>query len=137
MTRMTVVKKEEKKGLNPAWRGIGCLLILAIFVASFFISTWFIDRVTDRANPPTMPQQLKFLPSALRAMTTDFRGRFPWFGGIGKYVPPLLFSLVVSVLMFGLVSLAYVMVRGDGNDPRDVRKWDPPGRKKRRVRKCR
>jgi hypothetical protein len=134
---MTVVKKEEAKQLNPVWRGIGCLLIIGIFVASFGISTWFIDRVTDRANPPTLPQQIKFLPAALRGMTAQFRGMLPWFGGIGRYVPSLFFALVVSVLMFGMVSLAWVIIRGDGNDPRDVRKWEPPGRKKRRVRRCR
>lgn len=137
MTRLTVVKKESEKTLNPVWRGIGCLLIVGIFVLSFLLSSWFITVVTDRDNPPTLPQQIKFLPAALRQMTAQFRGMLPWFGGIGQYVPPLLFALVVSVIIFGLISFAYVLVRGDGNDPRDVRKWEPPGRKKRNVRRCR
>ncbi len=137
MTRLTVVKKEEVKQLNPLWRGIGCLLVIAIFIASFALSTWFIAVMTDRQNPPTLPTQIKFLPSALRNMTIQFKAQFPWFGGIGQYVPPLFIALVISVIMFGIVSLIYVIFRGDGQDPRDVRNWDPPGRKKRRVRRCR
>lgn len=136
MTRMTVVKKDEKKGLNPFWRGIGCLLTVAIFIASFALSYWFIGYAEAQGRD-AFPQRLSFLPGALRQMTSQFRGQFPWFGGIGQYVPPLIFSLVVSVLMFGLISLLYVIVAGTRADPRDVRDWEPSGRKKRRVRRCR
>jgi hypothetical protein len=136
MTRMTVLKREEKKGFNPFWRGIGCLLIVGIFVASFVLSYWFIGYMETKSRD-SLPQQIQFLPSALRNLTSQFRSQYPWFGGIGRYVPPLIFSLVVSVIMFGLISLVYVMVAGTRNDPRDVRNWEPPGRKKRRVRRCR
>lgn len=137
MSRSHVVAKIDKKPMNPIWRGIGCLTIVIVFVLAFMLSSWFIDRVIDRANPLPMPTQLKFLPSALRNMTSDFRGQFPWFGGIGKYIPSLLFSAVTALLIFGLIGVVYAIFRGDHNDPKDVRNWEPPGRKKRKVRRCR
>jgi hypothetical protein len=136
MTRLTVTKKEEVKQLNPMWRGIGCLLSVAIFITSFLLSSWFITVVTDRANPPALPKQLSFLPSALRGMTAQFKGVVPWFG-IGQYIPALFIALVVSIIMFGLISLIYVIIFGERADPREVRKFAPPGLKKRRTRRCR
>ena len=135
MTRLTVVKKEEKKPMNPMWRGIGCITIVAIFVLSFLLSLWFINATI--ANPGNMPNSLAFLPGALNQMRGQFISQAPWFDGIGQYVPPLLFSLVVSLIMFGLVSFIYTLIRGTHTDPRDVRNWEPEGRKRRKVRKCR
>jgi hypothetical protein len=157
---MKMAAKEEKKEMHPVWRGIGCVTIVFVLMASFFLSSWFIDYMTSCRpvpistwftdgspeqkpqvpgcdTPPTLPRQISFLPSALRGMTTNFKLQFPWFGGMGRYVPPVLISLVTALLMFGLISMAYAFVRGDANDPRDVRKLDAPGPKKRKVRRCR
>jgi len=136
MTRLTVTKKEEVKQLNPMWRGIGCLLSIAIFITSFLIASWFIAVVSDRDNPPTLPPQLSFLPAALRGMTAQAKGAVPWFG-IGQYMPALFIALVIAIIMFGLISLIYVIVFGERADPREVRKYDPPNLKRRRTRRCR
>jgi hypothetical protein len=156
MSRSIIVAKVEKKPMNPVWRGIGCVTFVFVAVASFFLSAWLIDWLTScRPAPistwfvdlrgavpgceaaPNLPQQVTFLPSALRQMTTQFKGQFPWFGGMGRYVPSILFSLVTSLLLFGVIGVIYAIFRGDHTDPKDVRNWEPPGRRKRRVRKCR
>ena len=138
MSRSTVYKKEDKKKqLNPIWRGIGCLFFIFAFVTSFLLASYLIDRITASEDPLVLPAQLGFVPSALRVMTNQFRGQFPWFGGIGKYIPPAGLALVIALFMYGIAAILYATFRGDISDPHDVRNWQPGGRKKRNVRRCR
>lgn len=140
--RSAVVKKEEKKPLNPMWRGVGCLLFVAIFITSFILSIWLVGAVTSTENPLPLPSQLRVVPSALRQMKSQFGEMIPVvltpeIGRAGRYVPELVITLVVSVIIFGLVTAFYSIFRGSPNDPRDARDYQPAGRRKRNVRKCR
>ncbi len=140
--RSAVIRKEEKKKINPVWRGIGCLLFVAIFVTAFIISTWFIAAVTAPENPLPLPSQLRMVPGALKQMKGQFGDMAPWIitpeiGRAGRYFPELLLSTVVAVIIFGFVTAFYSIFRGNINDPRDARKYQPTGRRKRNVRKCR
>lgn len=138
MTRSVIMKKEEKKkDINPVWRGIGCLLIIAIFIVAFFVANWFISAVTDPETPLALPPQLSVLPSAFRIMRRQFGDAIPWFGRMGQYIPELLLAVVVAVIMFGIITAVWSLFRGNINDPRDARKFEVEGRRKRNVRRCR
>jgi len=140
MTRSTYSFKKDadKKKLNPIWRGVGCLMVVIIFTASFALASWFLDRVTV-PNPQTrmvLPTQLKVMHGGLNELQRQLRTQVPWFG-LGKYVAPAGLAMVISMLSYGVVEAIYAFVRGDINDPRDERKWKPESRKTRNVRKCR
>jgi len=157
--RNYTVAKLEKKPMHPIWRGVGCFGAIFVFVTAFFLSSWFVDYMTSCRPPPIMPisswfvqtlgqvpgcdtppnlpNQLKFLPSSLRDMTVQFRDKYPWFNGIGKYVPPILVSIVIAMFLFGIIGVIYAFLRGEPGDAKDVRNWQPEGRKKRKVRRCR
>lgn len=140
--RSTFVKKEEKKKINPAWRGVGCLLFVAILIASFLIAEWVNVTLTDRENPPDLPRQLRVLPGAFRQMNVLFIADIPYFGRSDLYIKPryvtdLLLSVVAASIIFGSITAFYSIFRGNVNDARDARKYQPIGRKKRSVRKCR
>lgn len=136
--RSTVRKVEEKKPMNPMWRGIGCLLFVAILIAAFMISTWFIDAVTNREAPLVLPGTIgRVLPGALRQMQAQFGDMVPYFGRMGKYIPALVLAIVVDVLIFGFLTAFYSIFRGNVSDPRDARDFETSGRRKRNVRKCR
>jgi len=140
--RSAVVRKEEKKKISPVWRGVGCLLAVAIFIVSFILAEWINSTLTDRANPPVLPAQLKVLPLAFRQMNVLFIFDIPYFGRSDLYVNPryltdLLLAGVSATLIFGLITALYSLFRGNINDPRDARTYQPAGRRKRNVRKCR
>jgi hypothetical protein len=136
MRGSAVYKPEVKKQMNPWWRGIGCLLVVFVFAISFAVSLWLITTLTSPDNPIQLPQQLAFVPSALRGMRSQFRTQFPWFG-IYDYMVPTFVALVMSVLFYGVISMIYAMFRGDISDPRDARDYQPNVRRKRNVRRCR
>ncbi len=137
MSRSTFFKTDEKKRrISPWWRGVGCIMIVIIFAVSFALSSWFVDRVTDRENPLPLPAQLEVMHGGLRTLQNQFKAQFPWFG-MGQYVAPAGLSLIVAMISYGLIEAIYAFVRGDINDPRDVRDWKPTSRKTRNVRKCR
>src|SRR5262245_2643168 len=137
MSRTNVYKDEGKgKQLNPIWRGVGCITVVVVFSLSFWLSSLFIDYVTSPESKFPWPTFLKFAPSAIRGMQAQFRGQFRAFG-IGQYIVPFILSLVVALLVYGIISAIYATFRGNINDPRDVRDYQPSGRKKRNVRKCR
>jgi hypothetical protein len=124
--------------MNPIWRGIGCLLFVAVLIAAFMVATWFIESVTNRDAPLVIPGTIgRVLPGALRQMQAQFGDMIPYFGRIGKYVPALVLAIVVNTLIFGFITAFYSIFRGSINDPRDARDFEAHGRRKRNVRKCR
>jgi hypothetical protein len=134
----TFDKKDAKKKLSPWWRGVGCVMLVIIFAASFAASSWFLDRVTD-PDPNArlkLPGQLAVMHGGLNELQRQFRTQFPWFG-LGKYVAPAALSVVVAMFSYGVIEALYAFARGDINDPRDERKWKPDSRRTRNVRKCR
>jgi hypothetical protein len=136
--RSTVRRVEEKKPMNPIWRGLGCLLFVAMFIASFATAIWFMNAVTDRENPLVIPGTIgRVLPGAFRQMNAQFGDMVPYFGRVGKYIPAAILALVIAMIFFGLLTAFYSLFRGNVNDPRDARDFEAHGRRKRNVRKCR
>lgn len=41
-SRQTDAEREKKKRMNPAWRGVGCLLMVILGVAGYLFSNWFL-----------------------------------------------------------------------------------------------
>lgn len=132
----TLIKQEKKRPLSPWWRGVGCVMIVVIFAISFALSSWFVDRVTDRDHPLQLPAQLEVMHSGLRTLQNQFKAQFPWFG-MGRYVAPAGLSLIVAMFSYGVIEAIYAFFRGNINDPRDVRDWKPTSRRSRNVRRCR
>jgi hypothetical protein len=136
--RSTVRRTEKAKPMNPIWRGLGCLLFVAVFIASFWAATWFMNAVTDRENPLVIPGTVgRVLPGAFRQMNAQFGDMIPYFSRVGKYIPAAILASVVAVIFFGLLTAFYSIFRGNINDPRDARDFEPAGKRKRNVRKCR
>jgi len=56
-------EREKRKRLNPAWRGVGCLLIVALGVGAYFFSGWFLSSGLVYIPPELMrPSFATFLP---------------------------------------------------------------------------
>ncbi len=103
-----------RKQINPVWRGIGCLLILALSVSGYLFAGWFL-----RANAQN--GWIYIPPEVIRP---------PY---ISLILPPgLLFQVVVAALFmllsFGLLSFFYALFFPKQPGEKDV----PTPRRRRR-----
>lgn len=118
MPYITQARPQKKKGLHPIWRGVGCLMIVVVFGASYWIATRLIElNQTQRWVPPKAVASL-----------------IPYYP---QYTVPAAVALLVALLVYGLIVVAYGFVRGPVGDPLDVRGPAPRRRPARKIRKCR
>ncbi len=94
-------EREERKRLNPIWRGVGCVTIVIFGVAGYFFAQWFLRaNVTNGwlylpagAYNPNFPNWLDFLEPMMSG------------GTLIKLVAALLFMVVC----FGIVNFIYAI----------------------------
>ena len=150
-------RAERKQEINPWWRGIGCGMIVVVYILSFIIASGAIQAITDTERPVQFSGSAAVIPSAIRGLQSQMRSRFPWklfeleesvqLGSmtvvdkeirVGNFIVPGGAAFVVSLFVFALLTAGYGFVRGNVTDERDARGWQPEKRvKKRNVRKCR
>lgn len=116
--RDTQEERTRARELNPVWRGVGCLLILAFAIGGYFFAEWFL-----RAN--SMNGWI-FIPP--QVITTPFLP--PWIPN------GLMVKLIVAFLFltfgFGLLSTLYAILF-----PIKPGETDVPALKRRRVKRSR
>jgi hypothetical protein len=54
-------EREAKRRVNPIWRGIGCVLLVALAVAGYLAAGWFL-RENAAQGWVYLPQQLTDIP---------------------------------------------------------------------------
>jgi hypothetical protein len=82
----------KKKRMNPAWRGVGCFMIVLITLAGYLFAGWFL-----RANAA---QQWIYLPPELiNPSWATFLG-----GGV---LLQLVTALLFMIFSFGLINIIY------------------------------
>ena len=63
-------ERAAKRRMNPIWRGVGCVLLVALAVAGYFAAGWFLQQNAQQGwiyLPPVIIDipRLTFLPSGL------------------------------------------------------------------------
>jgi len=89
-------EREERQRMNPIWRGVGCLMMVAFAVAGYAFSGWFLaaNARNGWVYLPPAAVQPPFMPSWLP------------YGLTPRVVVGLLFLL----MGFGLVSFVYAIM---------------------------
>ena len=105
---------KKRQGLNPVWRGIGCLLLSGFTVGGYYFAEWLV-RENERQGWLSIPASY-YSPSFA-----------PWLpeGILIKLVVAFLFF----IFSFGLLNLVYALII-----PREKPEAAPPPLK-RSVRK--
>jgi hypothetical protein len=107
---------KRRQGLNPIWRGIGCLLLSGLTIGGYYFAEWLL-RENDRQGWLAIPNSYYSLSFA------------PWLPD------GLLIKLVVAfiffIFTFGFLNLVYALLL-----PKEPEKVAPPPLK-RTVRKRR
>ena len=99
----------KRKQLNPVWRGVGCITLVALTISSYFLAGMVLD----------LNQQQNFLPFALRA-TDGLRIRAIQVPGTPTTFGPYFISasllvqifvaLVVAILLYAVMTVLYSAV---------------------------
>jgi hypothetical protein len=95
-------EREERQRMNPVWRGVGCLLIVAFALAGYVFSGWFLTANArngwiyippEAVHPAFMPA---FLPYGILPRTV-VGGLFLLMGfGLVSFIYAILFPIKPS-----------------------------------------
>lgn len=83
-------ERAKKKRIHPAWRGVGCILVVFLGIAGYFFAGWFIE------------QGLIYFPHAIQ------RPAFaPWLPE--NALIQLVIAFLFMLLSFGILSVIYAV----------------------------
>lgn len=104
-------EREARKALNPLWRGVGCLLLVAFAVGGYAFGGWFLSA-NAQSNwiylPPAAMQPVLWMPYGL--------------------APRLVLAFLFLLLGSGVISVAYAILFPIHPGETDA----PPMRRRRR-----
>jgi hypothetical protein len=89
-------ERAEKRKMNPAWRGVGCLLVVVIGTLAWFFSGWFLTANSLNHWVPLPREAIN--PAALPA----------FFGG-GMLVR-IIITVLSLLLAFTVVNFSYALM---------------------------
>jgi hypothetical protein len=93
-------ERAARKRMNPVWRGVGCLILVALAVAGYYLAEWFLVAnlkngwifiPTEALNPPFVPTWLS-----------------PIVGGGG--LVKLITALLIMIFGYGVMSIIYAIL---------------------------
>ena len=122
-------KSEKKAGMNPIWRGIGCILMVIVPVISYVMMVIFTPVIkATNLVPNELLGYVKFpawvLKSPILSDVTFF------IGGINDLWFKLIAFFVILLLLTTIFSLLYTMVFQLVGPPRYTDKDAPPSKYK-------
>lgn len=89
-------EREERKRLNPIWRGVGCLLLVVMAVGGYAFAGWFLAANLDNGWVYIPPQ----------AVQPAFMPAWAPYGILVQLIVAFLFLL----FGFGLISVFYALL---------------------------
>ena len=126
------VREKRKKGINPIWRGLGCIAMFLLPVASFGLTLVFSPLISASGLAPMeLLGYIKFpLWMYKWGVSADIAN---FFGGIKDLGLNLIVFFVILIIISGIASLIYVAVMQVIGPPRYSEKDAPPSAYKPKV----
>lgn len=126
--------KRSRKGINPIWRGIGCVTFVLLTLGVYFGVGWAIEAINtaNRAEPfltGPLAGGIRTLP--IEIYTYEFPRAVTEFGTL-RFDPPLrripitfdvlngLVALLVAVLMYALMVMIWAFINPPRLGPKDA-----------------
>jgi hypothetical protein len=118
-------KTARKKGLNPIWRGIGCILIVIALVISYWLTVTFVPAIIATGKVPyQLLGHIHFPDSVFNfKLTTQIAGFISSFNN--PWINIITFFMI-WLLLTTIGSLAYAMVYSLIGPPRYTTLDAPP-----------
>jgi hypothetical protein len=131
-----VRQKPRSQEIHPAWRGIGCIMILIVPVISFAGANVFLEIAFQQGWP--LPVDLLGYP---QVSETLFLIPFvsyvaAWLANFNNFYAIMLFTLAILLLLSGVLSFVYASLYRMFGPPRYTA-LDAPASKRRPSQKSR
>jgi hypothetical protein len=122
-------KPVGKKGKNPIWRGIGCILIVIALVLAYWLTVTFVPSIIATGRVPyQLLGHIHFPDWAYRfRMTTEIASFISRFNNLWMNI---ITFIVMMVLLTGVGSLVYAMIYSVIGPPRFTAQDAPPSKYK-------
>jgi hypothetical protein len=110
-------ERDAKRRMNPIWRGVGCVLLVALAAAGYFGAGWFL-RANAAQNWVYLPPELTNIPRL-------------------TFLPPgMVLQLVIAMFFmifgYGVLSLVYAItfpIKPGETDAPPQKRTGPPKRR--------
>ncbi len=110
-------ERQMAKEIHPVWRGVGCVMAIALAVGGYFAAEWFLQANAENGWIYLPPQV--FRPPYVPAFVPP--------GAIAK----LVVALITMVMAYGVISFLYAVFFPPKLGETDA----PPIRRRRRRRR--
>jgi uncharacterized membrane protein len=130
----TKVQKREKKrpGMNPIWRGIGCILLVILPLIGYGLTVLLIPILLETGYVPFELQGRVNFPLWFYRLPV-LSGMANFIRGINNLYLGIIVFIVVLVLLTGISSLIYVAILQIIGPPRYSELDAPPSKHKVKV----
>jgi hypothetical protein len=116
---------KEKKGINPIWRGIGCILIVLDLLASYIASIFIVPLLlTTGYVPVELLGHIHFPDWVFKVPVLN--GLASLISGFNNLYLSIIVFIVILVLLTGIFSLLYVAFLQFSGPPRYTELDAPP-----------
>lgn len=129
--RTTSDKKPWK--VHPIWRGIGCILLIVVPIISFFLARFFMQTVKWFAMPESLLRSVVISYTNIASVDRIIFQLNDYFGGRLLY-GDLFFTVIFTVLGFGILSIVYGIIYRIIGPPRYGPLDSPPAKRVRQRR---
>jgi hypothetical protein len=87
--------REKRKQLNPMWRAVGCIVILALAAGGYLFAEWFLNR--NAVNHwIAIPEEFINIAAA------------PWLPD--GFIIKIMFAIVFMVITYAILSVIYAVL---------------------------
>jgi len=125
-------KPTPRTFIHPAWRGIGCLLVVLIPIMGWGLGGVFLEKNVQYGWGVPIPPELNVTPSAVWKFAAS-SGISPEM--LTPFYARLMLMVVFSVVVYGVLTVAYSVIYrvsgGGRGSPLDVPLSSQPRRRKR------
>jgi hypothetical protein len=87
--------RDKRKQLNPIWRAVGCVVILALAGGGYLFAEWFLNQNAAR----------NWIPLPEEFIRLDFA---PWLPN--GFLIKIIFAIIFMVIAYGILSVAYALL---------------------------
>ena len=107
----------KKQGMNPLWRGVGCILFIIVPLLSYFLMTLVVPPVLATGQvPPELTASPTFPPWVAKAPVLN--GLAAYLSSVQNLWLMLIIFAVILLLLATVSSLVWTMVQSVVGPPR-------------------
>jgi hypothetical protein len=111
-------KEQRPWKINPVWRGIGCVLLLLVPVMAWYGTSLFMQRNEKIVLPWELTRVVTIPYTHITAIDKLIVGINQYFDAKGFVFGQIFFTVILSIIGFGLMSAIYAIMYSIAGPPR-------------------